>query len=50
MSKYVLVDNTGSRAKSSSGEVFTYTTVEMARIAKNLLDERDENFYRIEEA
>lgn len=47
---YVLVDNRDRFAGSLIiDRVFTYTSIATAQIAKRLLDERDENFYKIVE-
>lgn len=55
---YWLIDNQGRLASSRKTtehkgrtvkQVFVYTTLHTAQIAKRLLDERDENFYKIEE-
>ncbi len=46
---YALVDNRNRFASGKNGTFF-YTSIHTAQIAKRLLDERDENFYKIVEA
>lgn len=47
--EYLLLDNRGRLALRKSGFPFVYSTLHTAQIAKRLLDERDENFYKIVE-